>query len=267
MEYTPPDYTTPYKTLLLDTSYEGLLLVQIHRPEARNALTTELLEEFVEVLEKVERDKQIRVVVLTGSETVFAAGADLKEMATLDMIGVLEDVRPSLWHRVSRFSKPIIAAVNGFALGAGCELAMHADIIIAGDNAQFGQPEINLGIIPGAGGTQRLIRTVGKSLAMKMVLSGEFINAQQALVAGLVAEVTIPQMSLERAITLAQLISKKSPIAVRQAKEVLLKAFETHLESGLHYERKAFVMLAGTEDRQEGITAFLDKRQPEFKGR
>lgn len=143
---------------------------------------------------------------------------------------------------------------------------MNADIVIAGDNATFVQPEINLGIMPGAGGTQRLIRTVGKPLTMKMVLSGEFITAEEALAAGLVSEVTIPERSLERAIKLAQLIAQKPPLAVKQAKEVLLKAFETHLESGLQYERKAFTVLAGTRDRNEGITAFFEKRQPDLKG-
>ncbi len=255
-----------YKTLRVDTTLANILVIRLHRPEARNALTTELLTELVELLEAADNDKQVLAVVLTGSETVFAAGADLKEMAAMDMVGILEDVRPKIWHRIARFSKPLIAAVNGFALGGGCELVMHADIVIAGDDARFGQPEINLGIIPGAGGTQRLIRTVGKPLAMKMVLAGEFITAREALAAGLVAEVTTPEQTLSRAIGLAQLIAQKPPLAVQQAKEVLLKAFETHLESGLHYERKAFTVLAGTRDRNEGIAAFFEKRKPDFKG-
>jgi len=180
---------------------------------------------------------------------------------------VLNDARPAIWRRIYQFPKPLIAAVNGFALGGGCELAMHADIIIAGDNAQFGQPEINLGIIPGAGGTQRLIRTVGKSLAMKLVLSGEFIGAEEARQSGLVAEVTIPEMTIERALKLAKTIAKKPPLAVKQAKDVLLKAFETDLDAGLQYERKAFTVLSGTEDRNEGINAFLEKRKPHYRGR
>lgn len=261
------DYSTEYKTLLLDTSFDKTLVVKLNRPEAHNALTTHLLSEFADVLDLAVNDNGIACIVLTGSEKVFAAGADLKEMAALDMVDVLQDVRPQIWQRISKCPKPIIAAVNGYALGGGCELAMHADIIIAGDNASFGQPEINLGIIPGAGGTQRLLRTVGKSLAMKMVLSGEFISAQEALSAGLVAEVTLPELSLERAIKLAQVIAAKPPLAVQQAKEVLLHAFESHLQSGLHYERKAFTVLAGTEDRQEGISSFLEKRKPEYKGR
>tara|TARA_E500000305_G_C4029841_1_gene244451 strand:+ start:33303 stop:34094 length:792 start_codon:yes stop_codon:yes gene_type:complete len=260
------DYTVPLKTLRVDALRSKVLVVHLHRPEAKNALTTELLREFADLLEIAERDPEVGCVVLTGTESVFAAGADLKEMAALDMVGVLEDIRPRLWQRIARFSKPLIAVVNGFALGGGCELAMHADIIIAGDNAQFGQPEINLGIIPGAGGTQRLLRTVGKSLAMKIVLSGEFISAREALQAGLVAEVTIPEASLARAVELAQTIAGKPPLAVRQAKEVLLKAFETHLEAGLQYERKTFTVLAGTADRQEGIAAFLEKRKPHYRG-
>ncbi len=259
-------YPKVYNNLLVDISYTDILVIRLHRPEARNALTTELLTELADLLERVEGDTQVKAVVLSGSDSVFAAGADLKEMAALDMVGVLQDVRPKLWQRISGFSKPLIAAVNGYALGGGCELVMHADIVIAGDNATFGQPEINLGIIPGAGGTQRLIRTVGKPLAMKMVLSGEFISAREALVAGLVAEVTIPEMSLERAIQLAQCIAQKPPLAIKQAKEILLKAFETHLESGLQYERKAFTVLSGTRDRNEGISAFFEKRKPEFKG-
>lgn len=260
------NYPDTYNTLIIDHSFANFLVVRLHRPQARNALTTELLTELAMLLEIAENDDEIRSVVLSGGDTVFAAGADLKEMAALDMVGVLEDVRPRIWKRIASFSKPLIAAVNGFALGGGCELVMHADIVIAGDTALFGQPEINLGILPGAGGTQRLIRTVGKPLAMKMVLCGEYITAREALTAGLVTEVTIPEMSLERAIELAQTIATKPPLAVQQAKDVLLKAFETHLESGLQYERKAFTILSGTRDRNEGITAFFEKRKPDFKG-
>ncbi len=259
-------YQQTYKALLVDVSHSHIVIIRINRPQARNALTTELLAELADLLDVIASDKQVLSVVISGSESVFAAGADLKEMAALDMVAVLEDIRPQIWKRIAQFPKPIIAAVNGFALGGGCELVMHADIVIAGDNAQFGQPEINLGIIPGAGGTQRLIRTVGKSLAMKMVLSGEFIGAREAQAAGLVAEVTIPEMSLARAIQLAQVIAEKPPLAVMQAKDVLLNAFETHLDSGLKYERKAFTVLSGTQDRTEGVTAFLEKRKPEFKG-
>jgi len=256
-----------YTHILIDFPVDGVQLIRLNRPQARNALTSSLLLELATALEAIAVDDSIGAVVITGGDKVFAAGADLKEMADLDMVGVLNDARPAIWRRIYQFPKPLIAAVNGFALGGGCELAMHADIIIAGDNAQFGQPEINLGIIPGAGGTQRLIRTVGKSLAMKLVLSGEFIGAEEARQSGLVAEVTIPEMTIERALKLAKTIAKKPPLAVKQAKDVLLKAFETDLDAGLQYERKAFTVLSGTEDRNEGINAFLEKRKPHYRGR
>lgn len=256
-----------YQDILLSSPSDGVLQITLNRPVARNALRTALLAELAQALQHAAQDTQVRVVVLTGNSTVFAAGADIKEMAVLDTVGVLQDVRPHYWRVIATFPKPLLAAVNGFALGGGCELVMHADVVIAGTNAKFGQPEINLGIIPGAGGTQRLIRTVGKSLAMKMVLSGEMIDAATALSAGLVAEVCQPELTLERALTLAKTIAAKPPLAVQLAKETLLKAFETTLETGLNLERKAFTLLAATQDRQEGIQAFMDKRSPHFTGR
>lgn len=250
----------------VDLSHAPVALLTLNRPEARNALTTALLAEIADALDAWTSDAGIRAVVITGGEKVFAAGADLREMQSLNMVGVMQDIRPSIWRRIAGFPKPIIAAVNGYALGGGCELVMHADIVIAGKNAEFGQPEINLGIIPGAGGTQRLIRTVGKSLAMKLVLSGEFIGAEEARAAGLVAEVTEPEITCARALELAKKIAAKPPLAIEQAKDVLLKAFETHLDQGLLYERKAFTILSGTADRNEGIQAFFEKRPPVFKG-
>lgn len=242
-------------------------LLQLDRPERRNALSTVMLDEIATALRSFWSDDEIRAVVLTGGSEFFAAGADLKEMAARDLVSVLRDPRGPIWDTLRRFPKPLIAAVNGFALGGGCELAMHADIIVAGETARFGQPEINLGIIPGAGGTQRLPRAVGKSLAMKMVLAGEPIDARTALAAGLVAEVTPRELTVERALELAALIAAKPPIAVRLAKEAVLKSFDTTVEGGLDYERRAFHTLFATEDRQEGIKAFLEKRKPEFKGR
>ncbi|MBP0049229.1 2,3-dehydroadipyl-CoA hydratase [Marinobacterium sp. AK62] len=256
-----------YQDILVSDIVSGVLTITLNRPEAYNALRTQLLSEMADVLDSAAQNDEIRAVVVTGNEKVFAAGADIKEMAALDAVGVLNDPRVGHWRRIAQFPKPLIAAVNGFALGGGCELVMHADIVIAGDNAQFGQPEINLGIIPGAGGTQRLLRTVGKSMAMQLVLSGEFITAAQARDFGLVSEVTIPERSLERANELARKIATKPPIAVRQAKEVLLKAYETTLDSGLSLERKAFTLLAATEDRNEGIAAFMEKRKPNFTGK
>ncbi|MDF2398632.1 2,3-dehydroadipyl-CoA hydratase [Pseudomonas sp. 3MA1] len=252
--------------LAVQTLSGGIRLITLQRPQALNALTTALLAELAQSLAEAEADPQTQVVVLTGNRKAFAAGADLKEMAERDLIGILNDPRQSSWEQIRGFRKPLIAAVNGFALGGGCELAMHADIIIAGEDARFGQPEINLGIIPGAGGTQRLPRTVGKSLAMQMVLTGEAIDARHALRAGLVSEVTPPELVVERALQLAQLIASKAPLALRLAKEALLKAMDTDLASGLRFERHAFTVLAGTRDREEGIAAFQEKRPAQFSG-
>ncbi|UCH39376.1 MAG: 2,3-dehydroadipyl-CoA hydratase [Gammaproteobacteria bacterium] len=255
-----------YQDILVSRD-QRVLLLTLNRPEARNALRDQTLAELAAALDEAREDDGIRCAVVYGDLKVFAAGADLNEMSERDMIGMLDDPRPGYWSRIAAFPKPLIAAVNGFALGAGCELALSADIVIAGDNAQFGQPEINLGIMPGAGGTQRLIRAVGKSLASKMVLTGEFVDAPTALAAGLVSDVVVPELTLEKAQQLARVIASKSPLALRQAKEALRQAFEGPLSSGLEFERKAFVMLAGSEDRREGIDAFLQKRKPEFKGR
>ncbi|PIE25064.1 MAG: 2,3-dehydroadipyl-CoA hydratase [Neptuniibacter caesariensis] len=245
---------------------KGVLTITLHRPEALNALNTKLLEELADLLQEVQANPDIGAVVITGSSKAFAAGADVREMATLDAVGVLRDPRVDHWKRITAFKKPLIAAVNGFCLGGGCELAMHADIIIAGEEAKFGQPEIKLGIMPGAGGTQRLLRAVGKSMAMQMVLTGEPISAQQAMGFGLISEITLPEVTLERAQTVAQQIARHAPIAVEMAKDSVLKAFDTDLASGLLYERKAFTLLAATDDRNEGINAFIEKRKPSFKG-
>ncbi|NJN48433.1 MAG: 2,3-dehydroadipyl-CoA hydratase [Candidatus Competibacteraceae bacterium] len=256
-----------YSDIQLTLPREGVQLITLNRPAARNALRTQTLRELAEVLDKTAAVEDIRAVVLTGGPQVFAAGADLKEMAELDLVDTLNDPRQGYRNRIDRFPRPLIAAVNGLALGGGCELAMQADLIIAADNARFGQPEINLGIIPGAGGTQRLVRAVGKALAMKMVLTGEMIDARTALTVGLVAEITPPELTIERALALAEAIAAKSVLAVRLAKEALLKAFETPLETGLNLERKAYTLLSATEDRREGIAAFLEKRRPHFTGR
>ncbi|WP_437880682.1 2,3-dehydroadipyl-CoA hydratase PaaF [Pseudomonas sp. LRF_L74] len=254
------------RTLAVRALDAGVRLITLQRPEALNALNTELLGELVAELDSAERDDETRAVVITGSRKAFAAGADIKEMAERDLVGILNDPRVAHWQRITTFSKPLIAAVDGFCLGGGCELAMHADIIIAGEDARFGQPEINLGIMPGAGGTQRLLRAVGKSLAMQMVLSGQQIDARHALRAGLVSEVTQPEFTVERAVEIARSIAEKAPLAVRLAKEALLKAQDTDLASGLRFERHAFTVLAGTADRNEGIQAFQEKRRADFTG-
>ena len=259
---------TAYTDILVDTPKPGVCLITLNRPKVLNALRSALLEELAAAITLAREDAEIRAVVLTGNERAFAAGADIAEMAdrtAVEVIGM--DRRMSFWHALRSFPKPLIAAVNGFALGGGCELAMCADIIVAGEDARFGQPEINLGLIPGAGGTQRLTRAVGKSRAMKMVLTGEAINARDALVAGLIAEVVPPELTLDRALELAEGIAAKPPVAVRLAKEAVLKAQEMTLEAGLDYERKTFALLFATEDRREGIQAFLEKRKPVFKGR
>lgn len=250
-----------------DMARPGVLRLTIDRPKARNALRTQTLREIAEALDDAARDDAVRCVVLTGGPRVFAAGADIGELATHDAISILDDARPGHWKTIRTFPKPIVAAINGYCLGGGNELAMHADILIAGTTAVFGQPEVNLGIIPGAGGTQRLTHAVGKSNAMLMTLTGAFINAHTALAQGLVSEVTQPELTESRALAIAETIAAKPPLAVRMAKEAVLKAHEVGLEQGLHVERRAFCQLFATEDRHEGVNAFLEKRRPAFKGR
>ncbi|WP_447044760.1 2,3-dehydroadipyl-CoA hydratase PaaF [Vreelandella sp. H-I2] len=253
-------------TLIINPPLGGVLCIKLNRPDALNALNTQLLAELADTLSDADNDEKVRAVVITGNAKAFAAGADIKEMAERDLVGMLEDPRQHHWAAITRFRKPIIAAVNGYALGGGCELAMHADIIIAGESAQFGQPEINLGIMPGAGGTQRLLRAVGKSLATQMVLTGEPISARRALEAGLISEITQPELTLERAMAIATRIAAKAPLAVRLARESLHKAMDTDLATGLRFERHAFTLLAGTADREEGIRAFQEKRPATFQG-
>lgn len=253
--------------LLVTTPRPRVRLITLNRPERLNALSSGLIGDIAAALTEAAADEEVRAAAITGGASVFAAGADLKEMATRDPISALNDVRAAHWEVIRRFPKPLIAAVNGYALGGGCELAMHADIILAGDTARFGQPEVNVGLMPGAGGTQRLSRTLGKSLAMKMVLTGEMIDAEAALAAGLVAEVMPHEVTVERALDLAETIAAKPPVAVRLAKEAVLRSFDMTLENGLEFERRAFAIVLGTEDKGEGVNAFLEKRKPEFKGR
>lgn len=253
-------------SLLVQEPETGVLLLTLNRPEVLNALNTAVLEQLGQALEEAAANPAIKVAVITGSNKAFAAGADINEMAARDMVGILQDPRVEQWQRISRFPKPLLAAVNGFALGGGCELALHADLVIAGENARFGQPEINLGIMPGAGGTQRLTRALGTALAMRMVLTGEAITAQQAQQAGWVSQVCPPELTLEKTLQLAQVIAAKPPLAVQLIKEAIHKAADTDLATGLRFERHAFTLLAGTADRAEGLAAFQAKRPPKFTG-
>jgi len=257
---TPPD-------VLVERPVAGVLQLTVHRPEVRNALRTQTLAEIAAALDAAAVDDEVKVVVVTGGRDVFAAGADLREMAPLGPVEILTHERQRHWRTVASFPKPTIAAVCGYALGAGCELALACDIVIAGTNAQFGQPEVNLGLIPGAGGTGRLARACGKALAMQMVLTGKPIAAQAALAAGIAVEVDEPESVLSRAIEIATQIAAKPPLAVRLAKEAVLRAFDAPLTEALAAERQAFALLASSHDRNEGIAAFLEKRAPRFTGR
>jgi enoyl-CoA hydratase len=245
----------------------GVLLVTLDRPAVRNALRTQTLAEIAAALDGAAADETIGAVVLTGGVQCFAAGADVREMAALGPLDVLLHERQRHWQAIAGFPKPLVGAVCGYALGGGCELALCCDFLIAGDNAQFGQPEVNLGIIPGAGGTARLTRIVGKPLAMQLVLSGKPIDAPRALAAGLVTEVHAPHAAIARAVELAAHIATRAPLAVRFAKAAVLRAQEQPLADALAAERQAFALLAASEDRREGIAAFLAKRPAQFQGR
>jgi len=244
-----------------------IALIELNRPKELNALNTQLMAEIRDTLKEFDNDDNIRVVILTGGERVFAAGADIKQMADATAISMLNIDQFSTWDQIKRNKKPIIAAVSGFALGGGCELAMTCDMIIASETAQFGQPEINIGTMPGAGGTQRLTRAVGKGLAMEMVLTGRFITAEEAYRVGLVNRVVPVEVLLQETVKIAKLIAAKSPIAVKLAKESVVKAFETTLDEGLQFERKNFYLTFASEDQKEGMKAFVEKRAPDFKGK
>ena len=245
-----------------------IAVVQLDRPEVLNALSEELMDELVASLETLDDEPDIRCIVLTGSDKAFAAGADIKQsFVDATPASMLEQDLTTRWERVRKIRKPIIAAVSGYCLGGGCELAMTCDIIVASETAQFGQPEVNLGIIPGAGGTQRLTRAVGKYRAMDIILTGRRVKADEAKAIGLAAQVYPAATWLEDAKTLARTIAEKPPIAVRLATEAIDLAWNSTLDAGLEFERKAFYLLFSTEDKKEGVDAFVNKRKAVFRGK
>jgi enoyl-CoA hydratase/carnithine racemase len=253
---------------LVETSLDGhVALCRLNRPEARNALSPELMEELAAAIEGFDADPEARCVVIAGSDEVFAAGADIRSLRERTLEESLRHPAASFWRRLAACKTPLVAGVSGFALGGGCELALLCDLIVASETAQFGQPEITLGIIPGGGGTQRLARVLGKQRAMELVLTGRRIDAREAERFGLVNEVAPEGQWLERAIDLAQRIARRPPIAVRLAKQAVIAADETGLSAGLEHERRLYELAMATEDRIEGMDAFLDKRKPQFKGR
>jgi enoyl-CoA hydratase len=242
-------------------------IVLLNRPEALNALNDEVMGALVDALVELDADDGIRCIVLGGSERAFAAGADIGQMAEASAMEMYEARRIDRWDAIRRVRTPLVAAVSGFCLGGGCELALACDLIVASETAQFGQPETGLGIIPGAGGTQRLTRAVGKAKAMDVILSGRFLTAEEAERAGLVARVVAKEAWLEEAKSVARAIASKGPVAQRLAKESVNRAFESTLETGLDYERKLLYLAFASEDAREGLTAFTEKRKPEFEGR
>ena len=256
-----------YETLLVEQRGE-VLLITLNRPEALNALNRKLMDEMTAVLDKSEVDDSVGVVVITGSAKAFAAGADIKEMQSRSYMDVYkEDFITANWERVTRCRKPVIAAVAGFALGGGCELAMMCDFIIAADSAKFGQPEINLGVMPGAGGSQRLTRFVGKSKSMDMNLTGRMMDAVEAERSGLVSRVVPAAELIDKAIEIANVIAAKSRPSVMMTKESVNRSYEVTLSEGVRFERRVFHSLFATEDQKEGMNAFVEKRKPNFKHR
>jgi enoyl-CoA hydratase len=238
---------------LLVARLDAVAVVQLNRPGVRNALSNALFTDLVDHLTRLDDDRLIRAIVITGSDRVFAAGADIRP-------------RLAQWHQLRRVQTPLIAAVNGFALGGGCELAMACDIIVAGESAKFGLPEVGLGLIPGGGGTQRLVRAIGKAAAMDVILTGRTLTAAEALDAGLVSRVVPDELSVAEALEVAQCIANRPAHAVRAAKQAVLHAFDSALEPGLDYERRLFEVLFSSSDTQEGLAAFREKREPRFSG-
>ena len=253
-------------TVLLERE-EPIALVRLNRPEALNALSNQLMSELVGALENLDDDEAVRCIVLAGDEKAFASGADIGDLSEPTHLELYFGGRIDKWDAIGSVRTPLVAAVSGYCLGGGCELAMACDLIVASETAQFGQPETNLGVLPGAGGTQRLTRAIGKSKAMDVILTGRFLSAREAEAAGLVARVVAAEAWLSEAKRVAHAIAAKSPVGVRLAKEAVNQAFETNLRAGLDAERKAFHLALSSEDAQEGMKAFLEKRKADFKGK
>jgi enoyl-CoA hydratase len=241
-------------------------VVLLNRPDALNALSDALMDELITRLVELDRDESVRCIVLGGSEKAFAAGADIAELAKSSAIDLYYQRRVERWDAIAGLWTPLVAAVSGYCLGGGCELAMACDLIVASETAQFGQPETGVGVIPGAGGTQRLTRAVGKAVAMDVILSGRFLSADEALRAGLVARVVAREAWLDEAKRVAQAIAEKAPVATRLAKEAVDRSFDSTLDLGLEHERRLLYLAFASEDAKEGLNAFLEKRSPEFRG-
>lgn len=255
-----------YTTVL--TEIRGRVgLVQLNRPQAMNAFNVVMLTELFDALEAFDKDKEVGAIIVTGNEKAFAAGADIKEMANASPFQMITGERVDLWDRIRGIKKPVIAAVSGWALGGGCEFSLSCDMVIASESAKFGQPEITIGIIPGAGGTQRLARLLGKQLTMEMVINNRTLTAAEALQFGLVNRVVPVDGYLDAALAFAEEIASRAPLAVRMAKDAVNAAFETTLTEGLRAERRNFYPLFSTEDQKEGMKAFIEKRKPNWKGK
>jgi len=252
--------------LVLAEREPPIATVLLNRPKQLNALSDELMDELVSTLRDLDEDKDVRCIVLGGSARAFAAGADIGELAQASAVELYYARRVERWDAIQSLWTPLVAAVSGFCLGGGCELAMSCDLIVASETAKFGQPETSLGIIPGAGGTQRLTRAVGKAVAMDMILSGRMLTAREAVAAGLVARVVAREAWLEEAQRVARDIAEKGPVATRLAKEAVDRAYEGPLQLGLEYERRLLYLAFASDDAREGLTAFGEKRQPDFKG-
>jgi len=256
-----------YETIAVSKE-DAIGVITLNRPAALNALNTKMVTELLSALESFEKDDRIRCLVIAGNESAFSAGADINEMAGMTAVDMAKTGHFfPLWDRVGRYPKPIVGAVSGFVLGGGLELAMSCDILIASETTKLGQPEINIGVIPGGGGTQRLTRSVGKSKAMEMILTGKMIGAEEAKALGLVSRVVPKEAFLSEAKKVAAEVASKSPLAIKFAKQSINKAFEMGLSQGLDFERELFYLLFASEDKEEGMKAFQEKRKPEFKGK